>query len=63
MGFRGTARQDHRFPSAFRSLKVLLRARVADEMVKREQQSVQEFVDIWYSENTGRNLQATKIHS
>ena len=49
--------------AAFRSIKALLRAPVADEMAKREEQSVQKFVDIWYSENTWRNLQAIKIHS
>ena len=49
--------------AAFRSMKGLLRAQVADEMAKREQQSVQEFVDIWYSHNTWNNLQAIRIHS
>jgi enoyl-CoA hydratase/carnithine racemase len=38
--------------AAFRSIKDLLRAPVADEMAKRDEQSVREFVDIWYSENT-----------
>jgi Delta3-Delta2-enoyl-CoA isomerase len=49
--------------AAFRSIKGLLRAPVADEMAKKEEQSIQECVDIWYSENTWRNLQAIKIHS
>jgi enoyl-CoA hydratase/carnithine racemase len=49
--------------SAFRSMKGLLRAPVADEMAKKEEQSVKEFVDIWYSENTWRNLQAIRIRS
>jgi Delta3-Delta2-enoyl-CoA isomerase len=49
--------------TAFRSIKNLLRAPVAAEMAGREKQSVQEFVDIWYSESTWRNLQAIKIHS
>lgn len=49
--------------AAFRSIKGLLRAPVADEMARKEEQSVREFVDIWYSENTWRNLQAIKIHS
>jgi enoyl-CoA hydratase/carnithine racemase len=48
--------------AAFRSVKGLLRAPVADEMTRREAPSVQEFVDIWYSENTWKNLQAIKIH-
>jgi Delta3-Delta2-enoyl-CoA isomerase len=49
--------------AAFRSMKGLLRAPVADEMAQKEPQSVQEFVDIWYSENTRRNLEAIRIHS
>jgi enoyl-CoA hydratase/carnithine racemase len=49
--------------AAFRSVKSLLRAPVADEMTRREAPSVQEFVDIWYSEGTWKNLQAIKIHS
>jgi len=49
--------------AAFCSIKGLLRAPVADEMAKREHQSVKQFVDIWYSENTWRNLQAIRIHS
>jgi enoyl-CoA hydratase/carnithine racemase len=38
--------------AAFRSIKGLLRAPVVDEMARKEEQSVREFVDIWYSENT-----------
>jgi enoyl-CoA hydratase/carnithine racemase len=49
--------------AAFRSIKNLLRSPLAEEMVKREAASVQEFVDIWYSEKTWKNLQAIKIHS
>jgi enoyl-CoA hydratase/carnithine racemase len=49
--------------AAFCSIKGLLRAPVVDEMAKMEEQSVQEFVDIWYSENTWRNLQGIRIHS
>ena len=49
--------------AAFRSIKGLLRAPVANDMARKEQRSVQEFVDIWYSENTWRNLQAIKIRS
>jgi len=49
--------------AAFRSIKSLLRAPVAEEMARKEEQSIREFVDIWYSENTWRNLQAIKIHS
>ncbi len=48
---------------AFRALKGLLRKPVAEEMVKREKDSIQEFVDIWYSEKTWKNLEEIKIHS
>ncbi len=48
--------------SAFRGIKHLLRRPVADEFVKREKDSILEFVDIWYSESTWRNLQDIKIH-
>jgi 3,2-trans-enoyl-CoA isomerase len=49
--------------AAFRSMKGLIRASVADEMATKEEQSVEEFLDIWYSESTWRNLQAIKIRS
>jgi 3,2-trans-enoyl-CoA isomerase len=49
--------------AAFRSMKSLLRASVADEMARSEEQSIREFIDIWYSENTWRNLQAIRIYS
>jgi 3,2-trans-enoyl-CoA isomerase len=49
--------------AAFRSIKGLLRAPVAEDMVKEEDASVQEFVKIWYSENTWKNLHAIRIHS
>jgi Delta3-Delta2-enoyl-CoA isomerase len=49
-------------PAAFRSVKDLLRAPVVDEIASKEEQSVREFVDIWYSEDTWRNLQAITIH-
>ena len=47
--------------NAFRAIKHLLRRPVADEFVKREKDSILEFVDIWYSESTWRNLQEIKI--
>ena len=49
--------------AAFRSIKGLLRGPVAEEMVKREDASVREFVEIWYSENTLKNLHAIRIRS
>lgn len=49
--------------AAFRSIKKLLRQNVAEEMMKREKASILEFVDIWYSENTWKNLQQKVIRS
>jgi 3,2-trans-enoyl-CoA isomerase len=48
---------------AFRSIKGLLRKPVAEEMKKRERDSVLEFVDIWYSEKTWENLKGIKIRT
>ena len=42
--------------AAFASIKKLLRNPVAEEMMKREKASILEFVEIWYSENTWKNL-------
>jgi 3,2-trans-enoyl-CoA isomerase len=49
--------------AAFSSIKGLLRRPVAAEMAKREQDSLHEFADIWYSERTWENLKDIKIHS
>jgi len=49
--------------AAFRSIKKLLRGPTAELILKRERDSILEFVDIWYSENTWRNLQERKIYS
>jgi len=48
---------------AYRSIKKLLRGPIAEEIMKREKDSILEFVDIWYSESTWRNLQEKKIYS
>jgi len=40
-----------------------LRKPLADEIKKREKDSLLEFVDIWYSENTWNNLQGKTIQS
>jgi Delta3-Delta2-enoyl-CoA isomerase len=45
----------------FGSIKRLLRKPIAEEMVKREADSIKEFVDIWYSEKTWRQVQEVKI--
>ncbi|NQT68595.1 MAG: enoyl-CoA hydratase/isomerase family protein [Desulfobacteraceae bacterium] len=49
--------------AAFSSIKGLLRGPIAEEMAKREQDSLHEFADIWYSEETWAKLQDIKIHS
>lgn len=50
-----------RYPSAFASIKSLLRRSIAEEMIRRERASIEEFIDIWYSEHTWSNLQNIKI--
>jgi Delta3-Delta2-enoyl-CoA isomerase len=47
---------------AFQSIKHLLRRPVADQMKKKERQSILEFVDIWYSPETRGQIQKIKIH-
>jgi Delta3-Delta2-enoyl-CoA isomerase len=51
-----------RDPDAFRSIKGLLRRAVAERMEKTEQDSIEEFVRIWYSEKTWARLQGKTIH-
>jgi len=48
--------------AAFGSIKKLLRKPLADDMKKRERDSILEFVDIWYSEATWKRLQDKVIH-
>jgi len=43
------------------SVKSLLRTPLAEEMTRSEETSLKEFVDIWYSENTWKNLQQIKV--
>jgi len=52
-----------RSPDAFRSIKRLLRRPVLEEMQRGEDASIQEFVDIWYSEATRAELEKIKIRS
>ena len=49
-------------PAAFRSVKALLRGPALEEMARREEASLREFVDIWYSERTRENLRKIEIH-
>ncbi len=46
---------------AFAGIKSLLRKPVADEMRVREEASIKEFVEIWYSDETWRNVRDIKI--
>jgi hypothetical protein len=46
---------------AFRSVKRLLRQPVAEEMHRREDASIREFVEIWYSMETRAELEKIKI--
>jgi enoyl-CoA hydratase/carnithine racemase len=48
-------------PSAFRSIKGLLRRHLANDMAVPDAASIREFVDIWYSEETWRRLQDITI--
>ncbi|MGD8305359.1 MAG: enoyl-CoA hydratase/isomerase family protein [Ignavibacteria bacterium] len=52
----------NKLTETFASLKLLLRAPIAEEMRKREKQSIQNFVDIWYSDSTFENLKKIKIY-
>jgi enoyl-CoA hydratase/carnithine racemase len=47
---------------AFASIKGLIKGPTAERMQDREPDSIQEFVDIWYSKSTWKNLQEILIH-
>jgi len=47
---------------AFAGIKSLLRKQVAEDMMRREAESIREFVDIWYSEATWANLHNIAIN-
>ena len=49
-------------PSAFRSIKTLLRKPVVEEMLKGDKDSLVEMADIWYSETTWDKLKEIKIY-
>ena len=48
---------------AFRSIKRVLRSGVAEETERREDASIREFVEIWYSEETRAELEKIQIRS
>jgi 3,2-trans-enoyl-CoA isomerase len=47
----------------FGSIKRLLRENIVEGINKREAKSIEEFLDIWYSEETRKNLMNITIHS
>jgi len=49
--------------AAFASIKNLLKNPVSEQIALREKDSIKEFMDIWYSENTWENLQRITIRS
>ena len=50
-------------PEAFYSIKKLLRQPVVEEMLCREEESILEFLEIWYSKSTRKNIKGIKIHN
>jgi 3,2-trans-enoyl-CoA isomerase len=48
-------------PTAFRSIKGLVRRPIVERMKTREADSVRQFADIWYSESTREQLQRIQI--
>lgn len=51
-----------KYPPAYASIKSLLRSGTAKEMRRQEQESISEFVEIWYSESTWANLKNIRIY-
>ncbi|MFZ2446778.1 MAG: enoyl-CoA hydratase/isomerase family protein [Syntrophobacteraceae bacterium] len=49
-------------PAAFAGIKKLLREPVSELILRREADSLKEFVDIWYSERTWKNLESIRIN-
>jgi enoyl-CoA hydratase/carnithine racemase len=52
-----------KYGPAFAGIKALLRRQVAERMRSHEVASIDEFIDIWYSEKTREQLRKIKIHS
>lgn len=48
-------------PVAFKSIKLILRKPTLEEIARLEDESIREFVEIWYSENMRSNLSQIKI--
>lgn len=49
--------------TAYGSIKRLIRQPVAEQMIRYEPSSLDEFIDIWYSENTQAKLRQVEIRS
>lgn len=49
-------------PHAFAGIKSLLRSAVAQDFKQREQDSITEFVEIWYSDSTWEKLKNIRIY-
>lgn len=52
-----------RYSPAFESIKTLLRTETGEQMKRMDARYRDEMVDIWYSEQTWKQLQNIKIHS
>ncbi|MGD9403128.1 MAG: enoyl-CoA hydratase/isomerase family protein [bacterium] len=50
-----------RDPAAFQSMRTLLRGRIAESILSHEDDSIREFVDIWYSPSTREQLKKIVI--
>ena len=50
-----------KYPPAFAGIKLLLRKTIAEDIMRRQPDSIREFVDIWYSDHTWANLKNIKI--
>lgn len=59
--FKTASTLGSKYPPAFAGIKSLLRKTVAEDITRRQSDSIREFVDIWYSEHTWANLQNIKI--
>jgi len=50
-----------KYQPAFAGIKSLLRKSIAEDIMRRQADSIREFVDIWYSDHTWANLKNIKI--
>jgi enoyl-CoA hydratase/carnithine racemase len=51
-----------KYQPAYASIKSLLRSGIANAMRSQEPESIEAFVDIWYSESTWANLKQITIY-